>query len=176
MNTIQLKAKIYRGYDADFTLEVPADGYLGWDTRTVEINPEKTAVVVMHAWNVGTPEEYPGVFRANEYVLRSYEVCKKVFPELLETVRNSPLRLYHNYSIRMFICEKIKEEAKLFLYFRSNYLFKLFVDNLDAFSCRFVNGLDYLQRFVSVDTSQTDFCVLVVSYAFHKVTNFAYIT
>ncbi|MGI6561797.1 MAG: hypothetical protein ACOX3Q_04435 [Clostridia bacterium] len=95
MNTIQLKAKIYRGYDADFTLEVPADGYLGWDTRTVEINPEKTAVVVMHAWNVGTPEEYPGVFRANEYVLRSYEVCKKVFPELLETVRNSPLRLYH---------------------------------------------------------------------------------
>ena len=95
MNPIRLNAKIYRGYDADLSLDVPADGYLGWDTRQVEINPETTAVVIMHAWDVGPMEEYPGIFRCNEYVIRSYDVCEKVYPSLLEGVRNSPLRLIH---------------------------------------------------------------------------------
>lgn len=95
MRNLTLKAKIYRGYDADLSLEVPADGYLGWEKRDFEINLEKTAVVIMHAWNCGTYEEYPGVFRANEYVKRSYDICENKFPGFLESVRKSPFRLIH---------------------------------------------------------------------------------
>lgn len=95
MNPIQLTAKIYSGYDADLSSEFPADGYIGWDTRQVTINPEKTAVVIMHAWDVGSMEEYPGIFKCNEYVIRSYDVCERIYPSLLEGVRKSPLHLIH---------------------------------------------------------------------------------
>ncbi len=95
MSKVLIPAKIYRGYDADLTKAYPADGYLGWEKREFKIDPEKTAVLVMHAWNCGTPEEYPGVFRSNEYVTRSYEICKNKFPAFLDTVRKSPLKLIH---------------------------------------------------------------------------------
>ena len=61
----------------------------------VEIAPEHTALVVMHAWNSGTFEEYPGWFRYVEYKPRARQICQVIFPELLATVRPSPLKLFH---------------------------------------------------------------------------------
>ncbi|MSS70400.1 MAG: hypothetical protein EXS64_02820 [Candidatus Latescibacteria bacterium] len=88
-------ANIYQQFDADFSLDVPAEGYGGWKRAEVELPMEHTAVAVMHAWDCGTREEYPGWHRAVEYIPRSYEVCRKVFPGLLSAVRSSKLKLFH---------------------------------------------------------------------------------
>jgi len=49
----------------------------------------------MHAWDCGTPEEYPGWYRCVEYIPRANRICREVFPPLLAAIRRSPLPLYH---------------------------------------------------------------------------------
>ena len=69
---IRVPASYYQQFDADFNREVPAEGYGGWKRAEVEVSLQHTAVVVMHAWDCGTREEYPGWHRAVEYIPRSY--------------------------------------------------------------------------------------------------------
>lgn len=59
------------------------------------VNISRTALVVMHAWDLGMPAEHPGEFRAVGELAASYEVGRTVFPGLLDAVRRSPLRLFH---------------------------------------------------------------------------------
>ncbi len=92
---IRVPASYYQQFDADFNREVPAEGYGGWKRAEVEVSLQHTAVVVMHAWDCGTREEYPGWHRAVEYIPRSYEIARTVFPQLLSAVRNSYLKLFH---------------------------------------------------------------------------------
>jgi hypothetical protein len=93
--TMKIKASYYQQFDADLSLDVPGEGYGGWRSGEIEIAPEHTAVVVMHAWESGTPEQYPGWYRAVEYIPREQKICKEVFPPLLEAVRKSNLKLFH---------------------------------------------------------------------------------
>jgi len=93
--TILLPAYYYQQFDADFSRDVPAEGYGGWKKAEIEISREHTAVVVMHAWDCGTREQYPGWHRAVEYIPRAYEICRTVFPRLLAAVRASDLPLFH---------------------------------------------------------------------------------
>lgn len=95
MKTLRLPAHYYQQFDADFSLEVPGEGYGGWQKADIEIAAQHTAVVVMHAWDTGTREEFPGWHRAVEYIPRSVEISRAVFPGLLEAVRCSPLPLFH---------------------------------------------------------------------------------
>jgi len=95
MPTLTIPTLYYQQFDADFTLDVPAEGYGGWKTAELEFDPAHTAVVVMHAWDCGTREEYPGWHRAVEYIARSYDICRTVFPPLLSAVRASPFKLMH---------------------------------------------------------------------------------
>lgn len=95
MSNLTIPAHYYQQFDADFTLDVPAEGYGGWKKANLEIDPAHTAVVVMHAWDCGTREQYPGWHRAVEYIERSYQICRNVFPPLLSAVRASPLHLMH---------------------------------------------------------------------------------
>jgi hypothetical protein len=76
-------------------LEVPAEGYTGWQTAEVEISRDKTALVVMHAWDAATYEEYPGWWKAVEYIPRANEICRTVFPPVLEAVRESGMTVLH---------------------------------------------------------------------------------
>jgi hypothetical protein len=92
---IRLPASYYQQFDAGFDLAVPAEGYGGWRRAEIELAPEHTAVVVMHAWDTGTREAYPGWHRAVEYIPRADAICREVFPPLLAAVRASPLRLFH---------------------------------------------------------------------------------
>lgn len=85
----------YQQFDADFGRDVPAKGYGGWRKVELAIVPRHTAVVVMHAWDCGTKEEYPGWHRAVEYIPRADAICREVFPELLAAVRASELKLFH---------------------------------------------------------------------------------
>lgn len=93
--TIRLRARCYEQFDADYARDVPAEGYGGWTTAEVELAPDRTAVVVMHAWDCASREEFPGWWRAVEYIPRARDICRTVFPPLLAAVRSSPLALFH---------------------------------------------------------------------------------
>lgn len=91
----RLSACCYRQFDADYSLDVPAEGYGGWRPVTVELDLDRTAVVVMHAWAADTREQFPGWYRAVEYLPRAREITASVFPSLLAAVRRSGTRLFH---------------------------------------------------------------------------------
>lgn len=93
--TVPIRAHYYEQFDADYTLDVPAEGFGGWKTAELELNLQRTALVVMHAWDCGTYEEYPGWWRRVEYIPRANEICRTVFPKLLGAVRRSPVKLFH---------------------------------------------------------------------------------
>ncbi len=92
---LSVTANYYQQFDADYGLVVPAEGYGGWKKAEIEISLDHTAVVVMHAWDCGSYDEFPGWHRAVEYIPRSYAICKRVFPGLLSAVRDSDLQLLH---------------------------------------------------------------------------------
>ena len=90
-----IRTWFYQQFDADHAREVPAEGYGGWRSAELELDPARTAVVCMHAWDVGPLAEAPGMWRSVEYVPRSYAIAERVFPPLFAAVRRSPLRLLH---------------------------------------------------------------------------------
>jgi hypothetical protein len=94
-STVTIRAHYYQQFDADFSLDVPAEGYGGWKTADLPLSLDHTAVVVMHAWDCGTREQFPGWHRAVEYIPRANAVCETVLPRLLAAVRRSPLPLFH---------------------------------------------------------------------------------
>lgn len=95
MIPVTIPAWYYQQFDADYSLEIPEEGFGGWKKETLELDCEKTAVVVMHAWDCGTFEEYPGWHRCVPYIPRAKQIAREVFPTLLETVRKSPIKLFH---------------------------------------------------------------------------------
>ena len=92
---MKLAAKYYQQFDADPALDVPGEGYGGWKRAEIEIAPEHTALVVMHAWDFGAPGEFPGWRRAVEFIPRAEAIGQSVFPPLLSAVRASPMRMFH---------------------------------------------------------------------------------
>ena len=94
-DAIRLPASYYQQFDADVKLDVPGEGYGGWKKSEIQISRDHTAVVVMHAWDMGTREEYPGWHRAVEYIPRADKICRTVFPKLLKAVRDSHFKLFH---------------------------------------------------------------------------------
>jgi len=95
MKTIHLPADYYQQFDADFNLDVPAESYGGWKTEDIEISLPHTALVVMHAWDFGTRQEYLGWHRAVEYIPRAQEICQEILPEILLVVRDSEMPVFH---------------------------------------------------------------------------------
>ena len=92
---IPIRAQYYEQFDADYALEVPGEGFGGWNCAELEINPDRTALVVMHAWDCGTYEEFPGWWKRVEYIPRANAIVREIFPPLLAAVRRSPLQLFH---------------------------------------------------------------------------------
>ncbi|RAV08172.1 hypothetical protein [Paenibacillus contaminans] len=95
MAIITLPTHYYRQFDADYSLDVPGEGYGGWDKADLPLNLDHTALVVMHALDCGTNEQVPGHFRAVEYIPRSYDISRTVFPGLLGAVRASGMKVAH---------------------------------------------------------------------------------
>lgn len=95
MSTLRVKAYYYQQFDADFSLDVPAEGYGGWREAEIEISCDHTAVALMHAWDTGSREEYPGWHRAVEYIPRANEICLRVLPSLLKALREVSFPLVH---------------------------------------------------------------------------------
>jgi len=95
MTTARIPSYYYQQFDADFALDVPAEGYGGWKQAELELALEHTALVVMHAWDCGSREQYPGWHRAVEYIPRADAICRTVLPRLLAAARASELKLLH---------------------------------------------------------------------------------
>lgn len=91
---ITTTAWLYNQTDADPSLDVPGEGYTGWQRHTIDLSSQHTALVVMHAWAFGGGP-HPGVYRAVEYKVRSEPIARDVLPPLIEAVRAAPLRVYH---------------------------------------------------------------------------------
>ncbi|PTX94486.1 hypothetical protein [Opitutus sp. ER46] len=92
---MRLPAQVYQQFDADPAREVPGEGFGGWRTVEVELEPARTALVVMHAWDCGRPDAFPGWRRVVEYMPRADQILAEVFPPLLAAVRSSPLSVFH---------------------------------------------------------------------------------
>lgn len=95
MRIVNIPAGFYRQFDADFLRDVPAEGYGGWERAVLPMDLDRTALALMHAWDFGTREQYPGWHRAVEYIPRAEEICRKVFPRLLGMIRASGMRIFH---------------------------------------------------------------------------------
>ncbi|QYM78153.1 hypothetical protein K0B96_12645 [Horticoccus luteus] len=94
-SSVRLPAEFYQQFDADYARAVPAEGFGRWQRAEVEIAPAHTALVVMHAWECGTMEQWPGWRRSVEYHPRALQILHDVFPPLLAAVRASPLPVFH---------------------------------------------------------------------------------
>lgn len=95
VKTMRVAADYYRQFDADFARDVPAEGYGGWKRTRIEISRERSAVVLMHAWDCGPSARYPGWRRCVEYLPRADEICRTILPPLLAAVRRSGMTLIH---------------------------------------------------------------------------------
>ncbi|MCC7192477.1 MAG: hypothetical protein IT444_06800 [Phycisphaeraceae bacterium] len=94
-NHLRIRAGYYQQFDADLTLDVSGEGYGGWKEAELTFDRRRTAMVVMHAWDCGTPEQFPGWYRCVEYIPRATKIARTVFPPLLRAVRESGMTLYH---------------------------------------------------------------------------------
>jgi hypothetical protein len=95
ISLLSVRASTYQQFDADHSRDVPAESYGGWGQVHVEIDLERTAVVVMHAWDTGTLDLYPGWYRAVEYLPRAQHILRTVFPPLLAAIRDHGVTLFH---------------------------------------------------------------------------------
>lgn len=95
MAIIKIPTNYYQHFDADFNRDVPAEGYGGWKKANLPLNTECTALAVMHAWDCGTREQYPGWHRAVEYIPRSYKIVSEEFPKILGAVRQAGMKIVH---------------------------------------------------------------------------------
>lgn len=95
MTTLKLPTSYYQQFDADRTLAEPALAYGGWQQGEVEIAPPHTALVLMHAWDNGSPEQYPASYRAEDHLGRATRIMEEVFPPLLAAARGAGLTVLH---------------------------------------------------------------------------------
>ncbi len=95
MAIITLPTGYYQQHDADFSLEFPAEAYGGWKKEELPLSIEHTAVVVMHSWDCGTREEFPGWHRVVDYIPRSYEIAEKIIPPILDAARRAGMKIIH---------------------------------------------------------------------------------
>ena len=86
----------YRNFDADLTAEVPAQGYGGWQKcDTLPFSKHHSALVVMHAWKLPAPGEFPGWQRVIEYMPRAGKIMREYFPGMLNTFRQAGIQVIH---------------------------------------------------------------------------------
>jgi len=92
---ISVPAYYYAQRGIDLSLPYPGEGIIGWGKTDIEIEPERTAVIIMHAWNPLPYEEYPEQSEIVEYLSRVEPIVKNRIEPFLADVRASGMRLIH---------------------------------------------------------------------------------
>lgn len=91
----RLPTSYYQQFNADLARDVPAEAFGGWKSADLPLSLTHTALVVMHAWNVGGPADRPDWFRSIEYLQRAYAIADAAFPPLLAAARGAGIRVIH---------------------------------------------------------------------------------
>lgn len=92
---VNVPTRYYRQFDADYSLDVPAEAFAGWTKKSLPFDLSRTAIVSMHAADCGSQEKYPGWYRAVEYLPRAAAIARDVFPVLLGAARACGMKVYH---------------------------------------------------------------------------------
>lgn len=95
MRNVVLPAAWYQQFDADYARAVPAEGYGGWRRAQMEMDIDRAALVVMHAWDWKEEPRFPGWRRCVEYIPRAERILREVFPPLLAAARESGVTVLH---------------------------------------------------------------------------------
>ena len=93
--SVKVPANIYVQQSADYSLPHPGQGYTGWQKIDIPVNPEKTAIIVMHAWYIPPFEECPGQYRMCEYIPRADKIMEEKMPAFLDAARKAGIRIIH---------------------------------------------------------------------------------
>lgn len=88
-------AYYYAQQGADIQAQYPAQSFGGWTKMHLPIDPKRVAVVVMHAWQMPSYQDCPGLYEHVEYISRADAIVQERFPGFLESVRKSGIRLIH---------------------------------------------------------------------------------
>lgn len=95
MSEIYLPTRYYAHFGADYTLDVPAEGFGGWQKASLPLSTEHTALCVMHAWKNADRDKYPGMWSAVEYLPRAQEIYDTRMPRLLSAFRGAGIPVIH---------------------------------------------------------------------------------
>jgi len=94
-SVVRVPVNFYQHFDADFSMSVPEEAFGGWIRDALEFDLSRIAVVSMHAWEMGSPEVYPGWWRAAPWAKRAQGILSEVFPRLFAAVRSAGVPLLH---------------------------------------------------------------------------------
>ena len=92
---IEVPTWYYGHFGADYSLDVPAEGFGGWQKTELPLCPAHTALCVMHAWDNPDQNLYPGIYSAVEYLPRAAEIYKERMPAILKAFRDAGIRVIH---------------------------------------------------------------------------------
>ncbi|QJD87331.1 hypothetical protein [Cohnella herbarum] len=92
---MRVKTGYYKQFDADDRLEFPGEGYAGWCKDDLELDLSRTAIVVMHAWDSGSRDRFPGWYRAVEFLPRANAIAEQELPRLLSASREAGMTVFH---------------------------------------------------------------------------------
>lgn len=95
MKQLELPAWIYRQHGADYSREVPHEGYGGWKEIPVSLPLARTALVSMHVWAFPSRDEVPGLYSSHPYLPGAEIIVRDVFPPLLAAARGAGLPVIH---------------------------------------------------------------------------------
>lgn len=95
MAVVKIRTSYYQQHSADPAATVPAESFGGWQQADLDFDLDRTALVVMHAWDSSGDERFPGWSRCVEYRPRARLITETVFPPLLGAARRNGLRCYH---------------------------------------------------------------------------------
>jgi len=92
---ITIPTWFYTHFGADYTLDVPAEGFGGWGKAELPLSLKHTALCVMHAWDCPDRAQFPGIYSAVEYLPRAAEILENNMPRLIEAFRRAGIQVIH---------------------------------------------------------------------------------
>jgi len=85
----------YTHFGADYSLDIPAEGFGGWHKTELPLAPKHTALCVMHAWDCPDRAQVPGIYNAVEYLPRANEILRNTMPLLIKAFRGAGMQVIH---------------------------------------------------------------------------------
>ncbi|MBP3633847.1 MAG: hypothetical protein J6J43_04655 [Oscillospiraceae bacterium] len=73
----------------------PGQSFEGWGKTEIPMDTSRTAVIVMHLWQLPPYEECPAVYGHVEYLARAEKIAKEKLLPFVQTMREKGIRIIH---------------------------------------------------------------------------------